>query len=287
MVQHIFTTAKNAFGLFRRYRSAISPTYEPDDQLTIGDLSNVTLSHEHPAEAPSDFYPYPNRSAFLLGDWFWNGGVNKSQASFDNLMKIIGNPNFNQEDVQNINWDRVNKELGAEDAGEWLDDDAGWTSTPVSISVPFQSRRGVPSPTGACARSYTVGNFRHRNLVSVIKEKIASLETSHQFHFEPYELIWHPPHLPKAVRVQGEFYSSPAFINAHRELQDSPGEPGCDLPRVVAALMYSSDVTHLTSFGNAKLWPLYQFFGNDSKYARCKPTSNLCEHVAYFLTVGV
>ena len=30
--------------------------------------------------------------------------------------------------------------------------------------------------------------------------------------------------------------------------------------------MYSSDATHLTMFGNAKLWPLYQFFGNDTKY---------------------
>ena len=186
-----------------------------------------------------------------------------------------------------MNWDHVNKELGIEDAGEWLNEDAGWTSTPVSISVPFQPRCSVPSPENAHARSYTVGDFHHQKLVSIIKEKITCLEMSHQFHFEPYELLWHPSHLLEPVRVQGELYSSPAFIDVHRYLQNSPGEPGCNLPRVVVALMYFSNSTHLTTFGNAKLWPLYQHFGNDSKYPRCKPTSNLCEHVAYFLTVCV
>jgi hypothetical protein len=49
--------------------------------------------------------------------------------------------------------------------------------------------------------------------------------------------------------------------------------------------MFWSDATQLTSFGNAKLWPLYMYFGNESKYCRCKPTNHLCEHVAYFQTV--
>jgi hypothetical protein len=62
---------------------------------------------------------------------------------------------------------------------------------------------------------------------------------------------------PNPVRVQGELYTSPAFVDAHQELQDSPAEPGCNLPRVIAALMFWSDATHLTAFGNAKLWPLY------------------------------
>lgn len=159
-----------------------------------------------------------------------------------------------------MNWDQVNKEPGAEDASEWIDDDAGWTSMPVSILVPFQPRCRVPSPPDACAHSYTIGKFYHRNLESVIKEKIASLKETHQFHFEPYELLWHLPHLPEPVHVQGKLYNSPAFLNAHRDLQDSPQELGCSLPQVVAALIYFSNTTHLTSFGNAKLWPLYQFF---------------------------
>jgi hypothetical protein len=87
--------------------------------------------------------------------------------------------------------------------------------------------------------------------------------------------------------VHGELYMSPAYLEAQREIQEYPGEPGCDLPRVVVALMFWSDATHLTSFGNAKLWPLYLFFGNESKYRRCKPSCHLCEHVAYFQTVSI
>lgn len=287
MLWHAFTTVKNVFGLFHQYHSTCALTYEPDDQLTIDDLSNIPLPHEFPTEVPFGFYPYPNQSAFTLGDWFWNGGINKSKESFDSQIDIIGDPIFNIDDVWNVNWDHVNKGLGIEDVGEWLNEDAGWTSTPVSISVPFQPWHGVPSPENAHARSYTVGDFHHWKLVSVIKEKITCLEMSHQFHFEPYELLWHPSHLPKPVRVQGELYSSPAFIDVHRDLQNSLGEPGCNLPQVVVALMYFSNSTHLTTFGNAKLWSLYQHFGNDSKYLRCKPTSNLCEHIAYFLTVCV
>jgi len=50
--------------------------------------------------------------------------------------------------------------------------------------------------------------------------------------------------------------------------------------------MFWSDATHLTAFGNTKLWPLYMFFGNESKYRRCKPSHHLCEHIAYFQTAS-
>ena len=94
------------------------------------------------------------------------------------------------------------------------------------------------------------------------------------------------PHMSESIWVQGKLYSSPSFLDMHQDLQDSPGEPGCMLPWVVVALMFLSDLTHLTAFGDMKLWPLYLLFGNNSKYLHCKPTSHLCEHVAYFIKVG-
>ena len=51
--------------------------------------------------------------------------------------------------------------------------------------------------------------------------------------------------------------------------------------------MFWSDATQLTAFSDAKLWPLYIYFGNESKYQRCAPTANLCSHAAYFQTVCV
>ncbi|KAG2336479.1 hypothetical protein BDR05DRAFT_978786 [Suillus weaverae] len=91
-----------------------------------------------------------------------------------------------------------------------------------------------------------------------------------------------PPH---EVNIQGELYTLLAFIDAHHEFQQCPGEPGCDLPQVVVALMFWSDALHLAMFGNAKLWPVYMYFGNESKYCHCKPSCNLANHVAYFQKV--
>ncbi|KIM51113.1 hypothetical protein SCLCIDRAFT_80451, partial [Scleroderma citrinum Foug A] len=53
------------------------------------------------------------------------------------------------------------------------------------------------------------------------------------------------------------------------------------LPRRIIRLMLWSDATHLTTFGMAKLWPLYVYMGNESKYMCCRPSSNLCSHAAY------
>jgi hypothetical protein len=135
---------------------------------------------------------------------------------------------------------------------------------------------------------YTITDFYHRSLTSVIREKISNKSAHRHFHYEPYELHWQPGRTPQSPtqRVHGELYTSPAFIEAHDDLQSSPSEPDCDLPRVVVALMFWSDTTHLTSFGNASVCPLYLFFGNESKHRRCKPSCHPCEHVAYFQKVS-
>jgi hypothetical protein len=107
-------------------------------------------------------------------------------------------------------------------------------------------------------RDYTAGDFHHKKLVSVMREKLSVLNGS---HFEPHDLIWQPADQP--IRVHGELHTSQAFMDAHRELQDSPEESGCDIPRFILPLMFWLDSTQLTKFGNAKLWPLYLFFGGD------------------------
>lgn len=117
----------------------------------------------------------------------------------------------------------------------------------------------------------------------MIKEKLGNTKDNQHFHYKPFELHWHSQGGNVDGRVYGKLYSSPEFIQAHNELQiPRPGEPECNLPKVVLALMFWSDATHLTSFGKAHLWPLYMAFGNESKYQRCKPSLHLLNHVAYF-----
>ncbi|KAI0057935.1 hypothetical protein BV25DRAFT_1872245 [Artomyces pyxidatus] len=275
----------NSFGLFRRYHTTQLPSHDPENEYSGCNVlpeAKPRQTWNPPTANLSQYYPYPNASSFRLGDWYWNGSAQKSDTNFHDLVTIVGDSFYRPEDVGKANWDQINTILGQEDAGEWLDDDAGWTRTPVTISVPFHPRRGVRTLPGDGPRDFVVEDFFHRNLVSVIREKLSRPHDDALFHYEPYELHWSPPGATEDVRVHGELYTSQAFLDAHDEIQNSPPEQDCHRPRVIAALMFWSDTTHLTSFGEAKLCPLYMYFGNESKYRRCQPSSHLCEHVAYF-----
>ena len=50
--------------------------------------------------------------------------------------------------------------------------------------------------------------------------------------------------------------------------------------------MIWSDATHLANLGDASLWRVYLFFGNQSKYASRKPSAAACHHVAYIPSVS-
>lgn len=287
-IRKVFCTSRNIFGLVRKYVAEKLPTFDPDEHTKLEDLSSVCKPSILPNQSHDtrSFFPYPNENSFRLGHWYWNGGVQKSQESFRELLDIVGDLDFESSDVRHTNWNKINaalasNELESADQNEWEDVDAGWRKTPIKVSVPFHRRTADPGP-----REYVGADLYHRSLVDVIKEKVTDSHNAPRMHLDPYELLWKPVSRNKEVRVHGELYTSTAFLKAHNELQDSPGEPGCDLPRIVIGLMFSSDATHLTSFGQSKLWPCYLYVGNESKYRRCKPSSNLCSHVAYFQTVS-
>jgi Plavaka transposase len=294
-VLQYFRTPRNLFGLSRKYYGTEHPSHDPEDHLTLQDLcnsepttgTNTSPSDGHPSDSTSKdvlFYPYPNESSLLLGDWYWNHGVQKSQEGFRNLIKIVGNPDFSPSHVRSTNWTEINAILAHnaeddnQDVQDWLGQDTGWKRTAISINVPFHHRMATPG-----TQSYLAGELFHRSIVSVIRERVSSDDT--HFHYDPYELLWKSTSDAEEVRIHGELYNSAAFLFEHKKLQESPPEPGCDAPRAIIALMFWSDETHLTSFGDAKLWPCYLYFGNDSKYRRAKPSSHLGSHIAYFQTV--
>jgi hypothetical protein len=283
-MHRIFQTPRNIFGLVRQYFAEHLPTVDPEEHIMLADLSPPTGQS---SQQSSGFYPFPNKSSFLLGKWYWNGGVQKSQESFKELIDIVGDSSFEPKHVRHTKWGGINVKLGNSDAGgdaeeeEWLDIDAGWRKTRVEITVPFHSRMKSPG-----SQQYAGADLYHRSLVEVITERISDPHTGAQFHLEPYKLLWKRSDQHREVNVHGELYTSEAFREAHQALQDSPPEPNCDLPRVVVALMFWSDATQLTQFGNSQLWPCYLFIGNESKYRRCKPSCNLCSHVAYFQKVS-
>jgi hypothetical protein len=283
-VRQVIRTPRNIFGLVRQYFAEHIPFIDPEELVTLEDLSSPSASNK-PRQPLPGFHPFPNKSSFLLSNWYWNGGVQKSQQSFKELTDIVGDPSFYSDDVRHTKWNEINAKLGNSDTdcdveGEWLEEDAGWTKKRVEITVPFHQRMETPG-----VRQYVGADLYHRSLVQVIKERISDPHTAAKFHLEPYELLWKRSNQHREVNMHGELYTSEAFREAHRALQDSPPEPNCDLQRVVVALMFWSDATHLTQFGNSQLWPCYLFIGNESKYRRCKPSCNLCSHIAYFQKV--
>ena len=153
----------------------------------------------------------------------------------------------------------------------------GWKESVVKIRLPPERATSMDESK---APEFEVPGVFHRSLVDIIKDafqETAALE----YHYTPFKYFWKPSNDEPAQRLYSELYSSDAMIDEYERLQSSPCEPGCGLERVLASIMFWSDSTHLTSFGSASLWPIYLFFGNQSKYVRAKPTSFACHHLAY------
>lgn len=283
---------KNSFGLFRRYFRRSPPSRDPDAGIYAegfidiqDDAPERVNARDVDVDLPPELYaPFPNLSSFLMGSWQNNGNNLKSRSQFNSLVNLLKSGLVDQSELINVTeFNRVFEQLDAEPAPakeEENDQDlrSGWVRSPVTIPIPCHQKMADPG-----VRNWTLEpGFVHRNLISVIKEKIEDPEQFAQFHTDPYELYFQPREEVPEVRVHGELYSSPAFIDEHRAVQEGPGEPGCELERVVLGLVFGSDATQLTKFRNTNLWPLYLAFGNHSKYLRTKASNKLMVPVAFF-----
>ncbi|KAJ7458672.1 hypothetical protein B0H11DRAFT_1737727 [Mycena galericulata] len=292
----------NTFGLYREYPRV--PTHDPDGTLSLNDLSDIPKPPSAPSSSsnaspsvilPSPlvptaenkdnpYYPFPNSTAYGITNWMWSGSPLKSIQEVTKLVEFLKSDAFRKEDLACFNLvqeterlDKYNAERGgasASGSGALARD--GWSEVSVSIKVPDGKPHSAASPIPL----YTVPGLFLRPLSEVIKSAIQDTMSRH-FHFTPFKQFHKsdPDAIP--TRVFDEIYSSDAMIEAYEEVNSQPGEPGCELERVVLGLMFWSDSTHLASFGTASLWPLYLFFGNQSKWVRGKPRSGACHHLAY------
>jgi len=278
VVWRAIKTTSNSFGLYREYPNI--PTHNPDNTLCLLNLVDnsppinemelsasvsTPLSLQDPisnSEAsssnPASFFPFKNSTIFGLMAWMWTGSkralLHSETTKFDNYLERPASDNPQD----------------------------GWRESEVIIQVPdgkVHSKDSIPT--------FKVPGLHHRSLVNVIKTVYSDLAST-SFHYMPFKSFWKDPSAPESVpqRVYDELYSSDAMIEAHMKLQQQPPELGCTLERVIASLMLWSDSTHLANFGTASLWPLYLFFGNQSKWVRGKPKTASCHHVAYIPKVS-
>ena len=179
-----------------------------------------------PSSLPANrYHPFPNLSSYLLGQWFWDD-CKKSRDSFYDLLSILTDGEFNPQDLLSANWyqiqasltssrrsgDRVNDVDGK---SEWINDGLSWQTTAMSIDVPFHSR---------CARAgsepYQLDGFRFRPITSVIRAKLQEKGGGDYFHVVPFNLRWQPKG-SEDLRLYGELYHSPMFLQAYKEVQAS------------------------------------------------------------------
>ena len=288
IVRDSILTVANIFGLFREYQHR--PSYDPDSTIPSDDLARVEAPRTN---ANSDTIPdtasttsesvstSTNVTTELLLNWQNSGSELKSHAEVNRLVEeVLRHPDFTVEDLNGFEAARANRTQDIKD--KKLSKLEGFQETTVKIDVP-SGDKNIPS------RIFEIPGFQFRGLITLIRSAFASPLAS-KFHFSPFRLFYQTSSDGEVVteRVYSELYNSEAFIKEHDIVQRvplPPDEPGCRREKVVAALMFWSDSTHLAQFGMAKLWPIYMLLGNLSKYTRGEPSSKACQHVAYIPTL--
>ena len=281
-VRDSMRTAINSFGLGREY--PYRPSYDPDASVLPEDLSNysrppdgVVPSPERPQLQPP--WPFKNMSIFRLMQWMNTGNNQKSAGEVNRLINdVISAEDFSPTDLKGFMAQRENRRFDQSKASPDFSSKDGWTEVDVDIQVPTGVKNAPAIP-------FTIKGLHRRRLVDVIKAAFSE-KAAEKFHLTPFKRFWKSPVTGNEERVYDEVYTSDAWLDAHAKLQKQPAEPGCQLERTIAGLMFWSDSTHLTNFGTAKVWPLYLYFANLSKYIRAKPTSGACHHIAYIPQVS-
>ena len=276
IVRNYFETAVNSFGLWRKY--LYRPSYDPDmfiatKDLYVNRLVPPPMNLVDPVDRPLS--PYTSETTQLLMEWQHNGNSQKSDTEIHHLVQhVLLNPQFKLDELIGFNVSRENQRMDEMDKKSLFSDN--FKEASVDIEVP-SGDASVPS------RKFAIPGLLHRKITSVIRYAFSEPLAS-KFHFSPYTLFHRPPNSDKQERVYCELYDSDAFIEEHDRVQrppHPPDDPNCKREKVIAALMFWSDSTHLANFGTAKMWPLYMFFGNLSKYIRAQPNSGACHHIAY------
>jgi hypothetical protein len=300
-----FRSLPDKFGVFRVYPCGCPP-YTPDELYTISDSvgsSNLAtkslpvtsrpwftphLSESESTEiedSVSDIAPFSNKSAFRLMSWYYNSSNIKSHGELDRLVKdVILAPDFLPGDLIGFraakeakymdNHRRSTPKHGSHPATTFHDE---WIETSVCLSLPCD---GVEQASEADAPKFQVKGLYYRRLLEVIKAGLAE-SASEKFHLFPFKEYWKPSPDEPEERIYSEAYTSDYFLEQYEKIHHQSQTSDRRLISVVIGIMIWSDSTLLANFGTASLWPIYLYFGNQSKYSRAKPSDFAAHHLAY------
>ena len=217
------------------------------------------------------FTPFLNASVFCLMTWFYGGSNLKSLGELNRLVnEVILADNFQQKDFVGFSASHELEHLDKHEqrhTSSHLPAKDGWIEALVQIVLPAES---VKHHSEADAPQFSVPGLFYQHPLEVLKFTFQE-DAAENFHVSAHKMFWKPSPESPPQHIYSELYTADAFIMEEEKIKLLPQEDG--LENVIARIMLLSDSTHLMSFGNALLWPIYMFFRNLSKYICAKPTS--------------
>jgi Plavaka transposase len=295
-----YRTEPDSYGVVRKYSQGI-PSITPDDHYSIANVSESPYLALDPSEifqprttsplqnlcstatsttstTQTPFAPFRNMSKFRIMSWFYNSSGVKSLSELNLLVKdVLLAPDFKTDDLVGFDAKKENKIMDSYQEGLssfTLDD--SWIKGSVKIPLPCD---GIKQ-SEAEAPTFVVEVY-YRKLLDVIKSALAE-PSAEQFHTFPFKAFWQPSPDEPEERIYNEVYTGDRWNREYENIHATNKQgPHGDLEALLIALMIWSDATLLAQFGNAQLWPIYLYIGNQSKYSRAKPSSFAAHHVAY------
>ncbi|KAF8834278.1 hypothetical protein BDN67DRAFT_992701 [Paxillus ammoniavirescens] len=258
-----FCTGFNKFGIGREYHHR--PSHDPDSFLSTEELSNIptnaspTTAESANASDQSPLWPWPNMTIWLA--------INLHSSEVTQLARqVLLAEDFKTEDLLGFDALMEIKRMGRVEEMANPEDPFskdGWQSTPVTIQVPTREKDAGGLGNG---KPFTIEGFRFWKITSVIRATFSET-SSRWFHLTPFKHIWKSPVTGREQWLNDELYSLDAWNDAHDEIQKQQRTDDCKQERVVAALMFSLDATHLAQFGHA--------------YKRASPNTGPCHPIAF------
>jgi hypothetical protein len=268
------------------------PTVLTAEDVRLGDLNRFFVHKRHAGPQGPDLQLVPTIEQPPISHPFRNDSylemmkhmtLSPSSHTNDGAMAIaqsIANGRITQDEIDGFDPARERKHL--DDYGSQSPLAGGpWKTGSVNIKMPCPRAHHPAHTSEQNAPEYTVDGIRYRSLVDLITSRVMDPATSESLTSTPFTEWWCPPGCTRPIRIYGEAHSSDVAIRFYEEVKGIPAPPDHpDIQCVVVLLMLGSDATHLASFGTASIWPLYVFFGNDSKY------DSAAFHLAFFPKVG-
>ena len=304
---YAYRTEPDSYGVIREYSQGI-PSITPDEHYSIANVSESPYLALDPSEnfqprtasplqsfcsaatsttstTQTPFAPFRNVSNFRIMSWFYSSSGVKSLSELNSLVKdVLLAPDFKTEDLVGFDAKKEHRIMDSyqEVSTNGLTFDDSWTKGLVKIPLPCD---GIKQPE-AEAPTFVVEVY-YRKLLDVIKAALAE-PSAERFHAFPFKAFWQPSLDEPEERIHSEGYTGDRWNGEYEKIHATNKQgPHCDLEAVLIALMIWSDATMLAQFGNAQLWPIYLYIGNQSKYSRAKPSSFAAHHVAYIPKVAL